>query len=213
MRFSRSLLVLCTFVAPLLASCPALADEDGPARTFGDKQRFALGFDEGVTFNSTDVLTNGELQASYFVVPRLSIGVALGAQWLSDSPTSNTNASGSLFVLHVGPRVGYDVAVADKVSTWPQLGVDYRMYQQTTNELTAGNTGSPSTSQSVTSTSSAFGLTAMVPVLLHPAQGFFVGGGPVFYIEFANSQSTSGQSVNLNKIASLGLVFTIGGAI
>jgi hypothetical protein len=216
MRFSRSLLALSILTAPLLASRPALADDDGPARTFGDKERFALAFDEGVTFNSTDVLTNGELLASYFVIPHLSIGVALGAQWLSDSPTSNANLnSSSIFVFHAGPRVGYDLAVADKVSVWPQVGVDYRMYDQTTNETNVTNAGAgfAAASQSVTSTSSAFGLTAMVPVLLHPVHGFFVGAGPVFYTEFSNSQSTSGQSVNLNKITSLGLVFTIGGAI
>lgn len=213
MRFSLSLLALSIFTVPLLAPRPALADDDGPARTFGDKQRFALGFDEGVTFNSTDLLTNGELQASYFVIPHLSIGAALGAQWLSDSPTSNTNgSSGPLFVLHVGPRVGYDLAIADKVSIWPQIGVDYRIYSETTTQVIVNGSISPS-SQNVTSTSSAFGLTAMVPFLLHPAHGFFVGAGPVFYTEFSNSQSTSGQSVNLNKITSLGLVFTIGGAI
>ena len=208
MHFSRLLLALSIFTAPLLASRPALADGDAPARTFGDGQRFALGFNEGVTFSSTDLLTNGELQASYFVIPHLSIGVALGAQWASDTPTANNNPSaGAIFVFHVGPRVGYDLAVADKVSIWPQIGVDYRMFNQTVN-------ASP---QNATSTSSAWGLTAMVPVLLHPAHGFFVGGGPVFYTEFSDSQSqsqsSSSQSVNLTKTTSLGLVFTIGGAI
>jgi hypothetical protein len=97
--------------------------------------------------------------------------------------------------------------VADKVSIWPQIGVDYRMYSQTINP-------SPGTgASSVTSTSSAFGLTAMLPVLLHPVHGLFVGAGPVFYTEFSDKQSSAGQSVNLTKTTSLGLVFTIGGAI
>ena len=62
-------------------------------------------------------------------------------------------------------------------------------------------------------TSSALGFTAMVPILLHPTQGFFVGAGPVFYTELSNSSSSQGQSNDNSKVTSLGLVFTVGGAI
>jgi hypothetical protein len=213
MHISRFLFALSVLTSVVGVSRAALADDDGPARTFGDKERFALGFNEGVTLNASDLLTNGELQASYFVIPRLSLGIALGAQWLSDSPTSNAPSS-STFVFHAGPRVGYDLAIADRVSIWPQVGVDYRNYTETSVSTTdTGTATGVATTQNVTSTSSAFGLTAMVPVLIHPTRGFFVGGGPVFYTEFSNSTSTSGQSTDNSKITSLGLVFTIGGAI
>jgi hypothetical protein len=212
MHFSRFLFAAATLTSLLGASSAALADDEAPARTFGDKQRFALGFNEGVTFNESDLFSNGELQASYFVIPHLSLGVALGAQWLSDSPV-NGGGSGSSTIFHVGPRVGYDLAIADRVSIWPQVGVDYRTYSQTETQQSLTVNGGPATTTSVTTTSSALGFTAMVPVLLHPTQGFFVGAGPVFYTEFSNSTSAQGQSNDNSKVTSLGLVFTVGGAI
>jgi hypothetical protein len=190
-------------------------DDDAKARHFGEAGQFALSLNEGVIFNATDLFTSGDLEANYFVVPHLSVGVAIGAQWLSSSPTS-TGAT-STFIFHVGPRVGYDIPVAQAVSIWPQVGVDYRMLNETVPTATVTDTGNPSApSESIsnaTSTSSAVGITVLAPVLIHPTRGFFLGAGPVFYADLSNNTSSQGTSTSNSKITSVGLLATIGGAI
>jgi len=191
-----------------LVSTSALAQEaPRPPAGFGDAGQFALSINHDFIVNSTDFFSGGdELQASYFVVPHLSLGLALGAQWLSSSPavSSTTAGSSSAVLLHAGPRVGYDIRLSDAVSIWPQVGVDYRRMSQSTPAIGTVAAG--------TTTDQAFGFTAMAPIVLHPTRGFFVGAGPAFYTDISNSQSTNSASTDNAKITSVGLMATLGGA-
>jgi len=204
----RLVAATATACALALASSSALAQEaPRPPASFGDAGQFALSVNHDFIVNSTDFFTGGdELQGSYFVVPHLSLGLALGAQWLSSSPVGGSAALGSssAVLLHAGPRVGYDIRLSDAVSIWPQVGVDYRRMSQ--------STPSSGTTASTTTTDQAFGFTAMAPIVLHPTRGFFVGAGPAFYTDISSSQSTSAASTDNPKITSVGLMATLGGA-
>ena len=107
------------------------------------------------------------------------------------------------------------------MSFWPQIGLDYRLLQETTTTSYPAPTGSsPQPTTSSSSSSSAFGLTVEAPILIHPAKGFFIGAGPAFYSEFSNSSNNSSGNASTStsastdnpKVTSLGLMAMIGGA-
>jgi hypothetical protein len=215
-RFSALLLVGSLLLVPL----PALAqDEPAKAPHFGDAGQFALSLNEGFGVNADDILQGTELQANFFVAPHFSLGLILGAQWFSSPPLTNTTASpssASEVLVRVGPRVGYDIRVSDFVSIWPQIGLDYRSLSETS------SSGSGASASSFSNTTSAFAFTAVVPVLIHPTRGFFIGAGPFVYSEFSDGTNGSSSyggtpgsntSTQNNKLTSVGLMATIGGAI
>jgi Outer membrane protein beta-barrel domain len=204
----------------LFVSVPAHAqDEPAKAQRFGDAGQFALSLNEGFGVNTDDILQGTQLQANVFVAPHVSVGLMIGAQWFSSPPITNTTASpssASEVVFRIGPRIGYDIPVSAYVSIWPQIGVDYRSFSETS------SSGSGPSASSFSDTTSAFAFTAVVPVLIHPTKGFFIGAGPFVYSEF--SDGTNGSSslgteqgsstyVGNNKLTSVGLMATIGGAI
>jgi hypothetical protein len=191
--------------AIFLAATPALADD---APKFGRAGDIALSWNHGMAFNEVDLYGGaGDFQATYFVVPNLSLGLGVGVQWFNGSLAGNDGGSNAT-LLHLGPRVGYNIALGEHVSWWPQVGVDFRMLSQS--NTSAGTTSS--------SDSKAFGLTVLAPILIHPVRGFFVGAGPAFYTEFMNkttssSSLTTGSSDHDNaKLTTLGLIATIGGS-
>ncbi len=193
---------------PVVAQPPAQVV--AAPRQFGDASVFALSLNHNLLVNQADVFAGEEIQASFFLVQGLSVALAVGAQWLSSSPVSTATASHSTFVLHVGPRVGYDLRFSSLVSLWPQAGVDYRQIDSTATSTTAGAGGATSTS-SQSGTASAFGVSVLAPVLIHPSRGFFVGAGPSFYADFSNSTKIGSTSNDNAKITSVGAIATIGG--
>jgi hypothetical protein len=197
--------------APALAPAPASASE-APSDDFGRAGQFALSLNHGFMVNESDLLGGAtEIQATYFAMPHLSLGLAVGAQYVSSSPPAGGDGEHDV-ILHVGPRIGYDLRLGDKVSFWPQVGVDYRRYDQTSSSsAVAGSPATPAMSTS-TDTTSAFGITVIAPVVLHPTSGFFLGAGPAFYTDLSNSESSGGTSKDNNKVTSIGLVATIGGS-
>jgi hypothetical protein len=181
-----------------------------PGHQFGDAGVFALSLNHTLLVNTTDLFAgNEEIQASYFAAPSLSLGLAIGAQWLSASPVGSGSGNNSNFIFHVGPRVGYDLRISNVVSFWPQIGVDYRRLDSSS--TSTSSVGGVTTSTSTSTTSNAFGLTILAPILLHPTRGFFIGAGPAFYVDFSNSTSAGNSSADNSKITSIGLIATIGG--
>jgi hypothetical protein len=217
-------LLASSFVAvfTLCVATAAVAQEERPPeRDFGETRRFALSLNHGLFVNVADLISGDELQASYFFAPNVSIGLAVGVQWMQISPTNNSvngtslSASGNsqnLTVLHLGPRLGYDIHLSNFVSIWPQIGVDYRRLDASSTSISSVSPGGVSSSTTNTTTSSAVGFTAIAPILIHPAKGFFVGAGPAFYADLSNSTSEAGQSVDNSKITSIGVMATLGGA-
>lgn len=197
---------------------PAGAPSPATKPAFGDAGQFALSLNQGFAVNQADLLDGSGIQANVFVTKHLSLGLAGSVQWLSTSSVASLPGSSS-FLMHLGPRVGYDVPFSEAVSFWPQVGVDYRMLQS--GGSSSSTVEGVTTSSSSSTTQSAFGLSVFAPIVVHPSRGFFVGAGPTFYTEFSNSTSSSasagtGESLPSSdnpKITSIGLMAMIGGAI
>ncbi len=220
--FLRSFFLAAPALAFVFAASSASAQEPAPAPAtapstpaddFGKAGDFALSLNHGFTVNEGDLFSGAnEIQASYFAAPHLSLGLAVGAQYASSSPPNGGDSEHTL-ILHVGPRVGYDVRLGDKVSFWPQVGIDYRRTEQSTS---SGSVSSPgggviTTTPSSTDTTSAFGVTVLAPIVFHPTNGFFVGAGPAFYTDLSSSRSSGDSSADQSKVTTIALVATIGG--
>jgi hypothetical protein len=97
--------------------------------------------------------------ADYFLFPHISVGGVV--DYRHDSNVGAPNTSGQAEdTFSIGARAGYALALNDRFSVWPLLGLrlDYR-------------------SQSHTSSTNTF-LPIYVPALFHPAPHLFVGLGP-----------------------------------
>jgi hypothetical protein len=197
----------------LFASTAAFAQE-APASAkpqFGDAGQFALSINHDFTVNQADGGTGPTfLQGSYFVAPNLSLGLSLGAEWAQTSPPVGSSETG--FVFRVGPRVGYNVQISDKVSFWPQVGFDYRHFDDTVPGPTGVAPGGGVTTSSITVSNNALGLAITAPLLIHPTHGFFIGAGPTLYADLFNKASSQGQNADNSKITALGLTAVIGGS-
>jgi hypothetical protein len=135
--------------------------------------------------SSTDVVLAPALD--YFVIDNLSVGGQLSLTW-----SKNGDWHGTGFGL--APRVGYDVPFADQLSFWPHLALFY-----------AGFSDSNDTS------STKIGVTVYAPLLLHPAQHFFIGLGPRVSTDLSSRASSHGLSGDGDKQTSIALTSTVGG--
>ncbi len=107
--------------------------------------------------------------ADVFVLQNFSVGGQVTLSW-EKTGDRHVTAFG------VGPRVGYDVPIADKFSFWPKGGLVF---------AASGN-------QDTTRTSVA--TVVYAPFLFHPVQHFFVGLGPSFTMELL--ARSGGRAVN-----------------
>jgi hypothetical protein len=207
-----SAVLLSSLAAPAMAQEPEAPPPPSPPRQFGDGGVVALSLNHNLFVNMQDLLSGDEIQGSLFVGPHVSLGLAVGAQWLSAAPVNGGSSPQTNFIFHAGPRLGYDLRLSSFVSIWPQVGVDYRRYDSSSTTVTAFGPNGQTSSSSITTTANAFGVTVLAPVLIHPTRGFFVGAGPAFYADLSNSTSQGSQSQDNSKITSVGLMATIGGA-
>ncbi|HEY2518108.1 MAG TPA: outer membrane beta-barrel protein [Polyangiaceae bacterium] len=183
------------------APAPQAAAPEKPA--FGDAGQIALSINQGLVSTAAGQVTGTGIGASYFVIPHLSLGLELGVGWVqnmypeSGTPTSNSTDD---FFLRAGPRLGYDIPLSDKVSLWPQVGVDYRHFDA------GDSSGGPGSSYNT------LGFVAVAPLVIHPLPGFFVGAGPSFNADFFSKANAGSSSYDTPKQVSVGLMATIGGA-
>jgi hypothetical protein len=103
-----------------------------------------VGGDNGTTFVLRPAL-------DYFVIPRLSLGGAVEFDYASGNPNQTT--------FKIAPEIGYEVALTDTWSIWPQAALS----------LSFPSPGDPGVT-----------LIIQVPFLLHPSEHFFFGIGPGF---------------------------------
>jgi len=120
--------------------------------------------------------------ADVFVAQNFSVGGQMLLSWQRSGSRDMTG-------LGIGPRVGYDVPIADKFSFWPKGGVVYMGWNA--------------------EDFSGARLTAFVyaPFLFHPAPHFFVGFGPWFDMDLWSRWRGEAANRNLD----LALTATVGG--
>lgn len=202
-------LVLSSASAAFAQEAPAPAPQAaGTAKTaFGDAGQVALSINQGLVSTLANSATGTGINASYFVAPHLSLGLDLGVGWVQNvyPETLPANSSTDWFFFRAGPRVGYDIPLSDKVSLWPQIGVDYRHVDNST-----GGSGSSTGGSSGTSFNTV-AFAAVAPLLIHPIPGFFVGAGPSFNADLVSKVNAGSNSADAAKQVSVGLMATIGG--
>lgn len=195
------------------------ATYSGPAvggttsNSFGLANQFVLSTNLGTGFTYTtrsDTDAPGDQSTSDFA---LQVGTNLGQNWALDyfvidnlsiggQVSYATNNDGETKTLSVAPRVGYNIALGDDFSIWPQLTV---IYTSQTDEDEVNNV-------TVESKSSAFGLGLNVPVLYHITNHFFLGIGPFVNTQLSNSVKVGdADSQDGPKTTQLGLASVLGG--
>jgi hypothetical protein len=118
--------------------------------TFVVTNNAGFGFDQQV---NSPPSTSFSLRPAldYFIIPNLSIGGAIAFQSYSASHAPTTTS------FTIAPEVGYEFALTDTWSFWPQAAIS----------VSFPNPGNPNATLMITA-----------PFLVHPAPHFFFGIGP-----------------------------------
>jgi hypothetical protein len=152
---------------PAIPQVPA----DSPSGIFGARGQLAISSDAGLSISNTSTSGKGgsttrlELRPAvdYFVIDNLSVGGFLGLEYLHVPAGHSTSFA-------IGPRVGYNIPFSRLFSVWPKAGLSFTSVSQTDN----ANDTLPERSTN----SSNLAVNLFVPVMLHPAEHFFLGFGP-----------------------------------
>lgn len=167
-----------TLCMTLLVSGTATAQDrmrdDVRAGNFGDEGQLAISSDAGLSISNTQVSGVDDSTTSvvlrpavdYFLVDHLSLGGSLGLAHTSTGGFSSTSWS-------IGPRIGYDFPLSERVSVWPKVGVSFA---STSFDGDGGEL--PGVDVDDDETNTAVQLNLYVPFLFHPVQHFFIGFGP-----------------------------------
>jgi hypothetical protein len=117
----------------------------------------------------------------YFVAPHISVGGLIGyGRGSASAGLGPGSVSGTTTVLVIGVRGGYDIGLTSLISLWPTLTLGYE-HQSTTG---VGNTDVSGYS---------IPLEIFAPFLFHVAPHLFLGLGPIFGTELANSVEGNDQ--------------------
>ncbi|MEP7050459.1 MAG: hypothetical protein ABJB12_08915 [Pseudomonadota bacterium] len=165
---------------------PAVA-ANTPAGRFGDKGQLTVSSDAGLSIGTTSVsgvdgsTTTVTLRPAvdYFIANDLSLGGFVGLDYLRASGAHSTTFS-------IGPRIGYNLALSERVTLWPKLGFSY----SNTNVSTDVNAG-PNTVISTGASGSHVALNVFVPVMFHPVPHFFIGFGPALDTDLSGDARTT----------------------
>jgi hypothetical protein len=117
-----------------------------------------------------------------FVMQNFSVGGQVTMTWQKSGGGHSTS-------LGVGPRVGYDVPITDRISFWPKGGLSV---EAQSNQTASG------------SKLKAF---VLAPFLYHPVPHFFVGFGPAFAVDLLSRWDGNAAAKDLD----FSLSTTVGG--
>jgi hypothetical protein len=120
--------------------------------------RHQIGHGDGTTFTLKPAL-------DYFVIEHLSIGGAVELDFASGGPGNPDSTT-----FGIAPEVGYEFALSDTWSFWPQVSLPMSFPSRGNATLT---------------------LFISAPFLVHPAEHFFFGIGPGFSQDLTSNPTTS----------------------
>jgi hypothetical protein len=142
-------------VASMTASASSALAFGGTARELERQGTFAItnnaGFGFSQQLNSPSTTFDLRPALDYFVIPNLAVGGAV--EFAYSSPAHNPSTT----TFTVAPEIGYELALSDTWSFWPQAALSISLPSQ-------GN--------------SYVALELSAPFLVHPAEHFFFGIGP-----------------------------------
>jgi hypothetical protein len=172
-----------------------------PSGRFGLEGQKAVSSDAGLSISNISVsgadgsATTLVLRPAidWFISDSISLGGFVGVEYATAPGGSSSSVS-------VGPRVGYNVPLAARVSLWPKAGVALARTNQSDDGATLPN-GVVLGDDDDSNTSLQLNL--FLPVMFHPVQHFFLGLGP------ALDQDLTGDS----KATTVAVRLTLGGWI
>jgi hypothetical protein len=199
MRTPTVILTSLSIPLTILMALPAVAQTrgaelpevraDSPSGVFGLEGQLAISSDAGLSISNTSVdgidgsSTTVLMRPAvdYFVIDNLSIGGFLGVEH-SSAPGGKSTA------FSVGPRVGYNIPLSERLSVWPKLGFSFASTSQEADEVTLPG-GTTVDGDEETSTSVQLNLFA--PVMFHPVQHFFIGFGPALDVDLSGDSKAT----------------------
>jgi outer membrane protein with beta-barrel domain len=185
-----SLSVALTFAVPALAQDRDDDDVDVQVRTrrtsepevrynspsgrFGLEGQKAVSSDAGLSISNTSVSgVDGSTTTlllrpavDWFFADSISIGGFVGVEYTS-------TPGGSSSAISVGPRVGYNLPVSERLSIWPKLG------------FSLANTTVSIDGIDDDETNTSVQLNLFAPLMFHPVQHFFLGFGPALDVDLS----------------------------
>jgi hypothetical protein len=193
----RAVSLSAAIAASFVAGDALAADDTSNAEAFGAQGHLAVSSDAGFSLTHTSIGDNGGDStnvlfmpaADYFVIQNLSLGGFVGVDYLSFGNDVSTTT------FTIGPRVGYDIALADKFSFWPRGGFFFDSVSLSTTTTINGM------SQTSSASTTHLGLNLSAPFLYHPVPHFFLGIGPLLSTDLTGDR----------KQTTFGAGFTIGG--
>lgn len=120
----------------------------------------------------------------WFFTDSISLGGFFGVDYTS-------GAGGSTSVLSVGPRLGYNLPIGERLSVWPKVGLSIAnttISQDDVNGISVDDDEESNTSAQ---------LNLFVPVMFHPVQHFFLGLGPALDVDMSGEQKATTVAVRL----------------
>jgi hypothetical protein len=175
------------------------------AQTFGQAGQLVLSGGtqlsvEHMSFSTPSGSQSQGSTTSAVVAPSVDVfvvrGLSVGARIAYEHSELSQIPSGSVAInsLSVGPRVGYNVTISDRLSFWPSASLSF------------GDSwfGSGSSSEGVA-------LGGDAPLLLHVAPHFFVGLGPNVLSYVTSKTSTQQGTTDAPRLTEFGAALTMGG--
>jgi hypothetical protein len=149
---------------------------NSPSGRFGLEGQKSVSSDAGLSISNTSVSgVDGSTTTlilrpavDYFFMDAVSIGGFVGVEYTS-------TPGGDSSVISLGPRVGYNLPVSERVSVWPKIGFSLA------NTSVSDDDDPDDDDESNTSLQ----LNLFAPVMFHPAQHFFLGFGPALDVDLS----------------------------
>jgi hypothetical protein len=174
------------------ASPLALAAPEPPR--FGAQEQLVVSSDAGLSVERTSALRGDRYSqdqsttyillrpaVDYFVLQNLSVGIFVGLRRSSQEAVT-------VSTIELGSRVGYAIAMSERFSLWPKIGLSYSRTDVDVHAPQDVTVLGPFGTSAVT-------LNVFAPVLYHPVPHFFLGFGPG--IDIDKSAITVGARLTL----------------
>jgi hypothetical protein len=150
---------------------------NSPSGRFGTKGQKAVSSDAGISVSNTSISgVDGSTTTlvvrpavDWFFAESISFGGFAGVEY-------NSAPGGSSSVISIGPRLGYNLPVSDRLSVWPKLG--FSLANTTVNDDSAVGDDEEESNTSIQ-------LNLFAPLMFHPVQHFFLGFGPALDIDLS----------------------------
>jgi hypothetical protein len=163
-----------------------------PSGRFGEQGQKAVSSDAGLSISNTSASgVDGSTTTlilrpavDWFFMDSVSLGGFVGVEYTSSQGGSST-------VISLGPRLGYNLPLSERLSFWPKLGFSLAS-TSFEDDAVVGDDDESNTSVQ---------LNLFAPLMFHPVQHFFLGLGP------ALDQDLSGD----DKATTIAVRLTLGG--